>query len=167
MWRSAPTARSRWRDYPVGRFPVTNAVQSGYFRPAGLFRDAVHSGGDALVFSTYLGGWDWDWRERRVAVGDDGSVVAPGIQVSPNYPVYRLSSPRDPGIITTVGFPCWFPVAVRSSIRPIWAAAVEFGYRVVLDAGGNAILIGRTGSPPTSRRRMRFRRPAAEVRMGS
>ncbi|MBN1269686.1 MAG: SBBP repeat-containing protein [Kiritimatiellae bacterium] len=126
-------------------FPVTNAVQSAISGQPDLFVTRFTPAGDALEFSTYLGGWDWDYGEG-VAVGEDGSVVVVGISVSVNYPVFKAFQPTNAG-----GYDC-----VVSMLSPDGSALAystylggsgsDYGYRVALDADGDAIVVGRTAS---------------------
>ncbi len=66
-------------------FPVTNAIQS---EPGGL-REAIvaklNPAGDALVFSTYLGGRAND-TGYRLAVDADGATYVTGATASPDFP---------------------------------------------------------------------------------
>ena len=131
-------------------FPVKNAIQPTIsvqpdFFVSRFVPDTGPPPGYDLDFSTYIGGWDWDYGEG-VAVGADGSVVVVGITVSNNFPVSEAFQPTRPG-----GYDC-----AVSKLSPDGSAFVystylggsgdEFGYRVALDAGGNAIVVGRTAS---------------------
>ncbi|MBN2705333.1 MAG: IPTL-CTERM sorting domain-containing protein [Deltaproteobacteria bacterium] len=131
-------------------FPVINPIQPAISTQPDLFvsrlaPDAGPPAGYTLAFSTYLGGWDWDYGQG-VAVGEDGSVVAVGFTLSSNFPVFEAFQPAQPGY-----YDC--AVAKLSSDGSAFVystylggSGTEYGYRVALDAGGNAIVVGRTAS---------------------
>ncbi|MDD3603832.1 MAG: MBG domain-containing protein, partial [Kiritimatiellae bacterium] len=126
-------------------FPLANEVQSAISGQPDYFVTRFTPAGDALDVSTYIGGWDWDYGQGA-GVGADGSIVVIGITVSPNYPVSNAVQAVRPG-----GYDCGI-----SKLSPggntfeystyLGGSGDEFGYRVALDAAGNAIFIGRTSS---------------------
>ena len=102
--------------------------------------------GSSAVFSTYLGGSDFDY-PGAIAVDAGGNAVVTGYTFSPDFPV-------TPGAL--------FP-AIRSSVmayitklNPAGSALVystyfggsgaDFGFGVAVDAGGNAYVTGQTVS---------------------
>ena len=131
-------------------FPVINAIQSAISVQPDCFMsrlapDAGPPAGYTLDLSTYLGGWDWDYGQG-VAIDQDGSVVAVGVTVSPNFPVFEAYQSARPG-----GYDCAVSRFSPDGSTFVYSTYLggsgdEFGYRVALDAGGNAIVIGRTSS---------------------
>ncbi len=70
-------------------FPARNAYDSGYnggYREGFLLR--LSSSGDALKFSTYLGGRESDII-RRVVIDPSGAIVVAGSTTSTNFPVVK------------------------------------------------------------------------------
>ena len=126
-------------------FPVTNAIQASIMAQPDLFVTRFTPAGDALDFSTYLGGWDWDYG-AGIALGDNGSVVAIGIGVSLNYPTYEAYQPTNAG-----GYE-----AVVSQLSPAGTSFVystylggsgsDFGRAAAYDSNGAVIVVGRAES---------------------
>jgi len=72
-------------------FPVLNAIQEercpgGFLGGADLFVSIINGDGDALVYSTYLGGHSEDFAEA-MALGPDGSIYLTGVTFSTDFPV--------------------------------------------------------------------------------
>lgn len=126
-------------------FPVTNAIQSSIMAQPDLFVTRFTPAGDKLEFSTYLGGWDWDYG-AGIALGDDGSVVAVGIGVSQNYPTYEAYQPTNAG-----GYE-----AVVSQLSPagtsfvystyLGGSAGDYGRAAAYDTNGAVIVVGKADS---------------------
>ncbi|HNR94875.1 MAG TPA: SBBP repeat-containing protein [Kiritimatiellia bacterium] len=126
-------------------FPVTNAVQDSIRGQPDLFVTQLSPEGDKLQFSTYLGGWDWDYGSA-VALGDDGSVIAVGIAVSANYPVYEACQPANAGgyeaAVTRLS-PDGTPFVYSTYLG---GSGSDYGRAAVIDSNGAAIVVGRTES---------------------
>ena len=126
-------------------FPLVNPIQPAISGQPDLFVTRFAPNGQSLEFSTYLGGWDWDYGQG-VAVGHDGSVVAVGTSVANNYPVFKAFQTTNAG-----SYEC-----VVSKLSPdgtsfkystyLGGSGSEFVYRVALDADGHAVVVGRTTS---------------------
>jgi uncharacterized protein (TIGR03437 family) len=82
-------------DYPVtpGAIVQTNPAKFVNALDVNRRKDYPYSGflsrlspdGSSLLYSTYLGGSQWDYA-RTVAVGNDGRIVVGGVAVSPDFP---------------------------------------------------------------------------------
>jgi hypothetical protein len=126
-------------------FPLVNPIQPAISGQPDLFVTRFAPDGQSLEFSTYLGGWDWDYGQG-VAAGKDGSVVAVGTSVANNYPVFKAFQTTNAG-----GYEC-----VVSRLSPdgtefeystyLGGSGDEFIYRVAFDADGHAVVVGRTAS---------------------
>ena len=75
-------------------FPTKNAIQTTY---AGGDQDGfvaeLTPGGDALVFSTFLGGSNDEWGCCAVAIGPNGAIYVGGHTTSPDFPVKNSLQP--------------------------------------------------------------------------
>jgi hypothetical protein len=67
-------------------FPVTNAIQSARSGNLDLFVTRFNPAGDALEFSTYLGGGNQD-EARAVAVDTMGAIYVTGFTLSTDFPL--------------------------------------------------------------------------------
>ncbi len=69
-------------------FPTQAAIQpnrAGQYQDEDLFVAKIAANGDSLVYSTYLGGDNWD-RVRRIAVDGTGNAYLAGTTRSRNFP---------------------------------------------------------------------------------
>ena len=71
-----------------GNFPVTNAVQPWLGGEADVFVTKINSGGDTLLYSTYIGGTKVD-RAWGLTLDTLGNVYITGETESTNFPVTR------------------------------------------------------------------------------
>jgi hypothetical protein len=78
-----------------GTFPVTNALQSTRGGNRDLFITRFSPAGDALEFSTYLGGSNQD-EARGVAVDRMGAIYVTGFTLSTDFPVASSTHPFQP-----------------------------------------------------------------------
>jgi hypothetical protein len=78
-----------------GTFPVTNALQSTLAGNRDLFISRFNPAGDALEFSTYLGGSNHD-EPRSVAVDRMGAIYVTGFTLSTDFPVAPTTNPFQP-----------------------------------------------------------------------
>jgi hypothetical protein len=125
--------------------PVVNPIQAAISGQPDLFVTRFAPDGQSLEFSTYLGGWDWDYG-KAVAVDPDGSVVALGLSVSPNFPVYRAFQPANAGSYEAVVARLSPDGSALEYSTYLGGSGSEFGQAVALDADGNAVVVGQTQS---------------------
>jgi len=129
-------------------FPTLNA-----FQPAngGGFRDAfickVNPAGDALVFSTYLGGSDTEegW---GVDIEDNGGVTVTGMTGSTDFPTANALQPTHGGD-TRDAFVTKFSSNGSSVVYSTFLGGSdrEVGRDLQVDGDGNAYIVGETSSP--------------------
>ena len=125
--------------------PVVNPIQAAISGQPDLFVTRFAPDGQSLEFSTYLGGWDWDYG-KAVTVGADGRVVALGLSVSVNFPVYKAFQPTNAGSYEAVIARLSPDGSALEYSTYLGGGAEEFGQAVALDADGNAVVVGETKS---------------------
>lgn len=76
-----------------GDFPIKDAVQPTTDGSQDLFITKVNAQGSALVYSTYLGGNDFDY-PGSIAVDGAGNTYVSGHTFSPNFPTKNALQPR-------------------------------------------------------------------------
>ena len=126
-------------------FPVSNAIQSTMMGVSDFFVARFTPAGDALAFSTYIGGWNID-HAYGLALGDDGSAIAVGFSKSGNFPVYESYQATNAG-----DYDC-----IVTKLSPDGSAYVystylggggaDYARAVAVDAYGGAIVVGQTQS---------------------
>ncbi|MGA2966658.1 MAG: Ig-like domain repeat protein [Terriglobales bacterium] len=138
-------------------FPTMNPLQpkngSGGFGE-NAFISKINPSGSALVYSTYLGGGNYDGG-NGIAVDSAGNVYVTGFTQSPNFPTKNpLQSTLNGG----------YQDAFISEINPSGSAlvystylggggdiyipnAISDSYAIAVDSAGNAYITGSTNSP--------------------
>lgn len=125
-------------------FPVGNALQpqKGGFGDA--FVAKLNPAGDALVYSTYVGGGGGD-EARGVAVDESGNAYVAGYTDSWDFPA-----------TSTIGPPEWRKnvFVIKLDVTGVLTYATEIGgsgsedvHGIAVDAGGRAHIVGMTSSP--------------------
>jgi hypothetical protein len=116
-----------------------------------VFVTKLNPGGSALIYSTYLGGSGLDFG-RGIAIDNAGNAYVTGGTLSTDFPI-------TPGAFQTVcGDPdCGFGDAFVAKLDPsgstliystyLGGSSSEIGTAVTPDSGGNAYVVGGTGSP--------------------
>ena len=129
-------------------FPTTNPFQAGY---GGGDFDAfvvkINASGSAVVYSTYLGGNNYDGG-FAVAVDQTGSVYVTGRTVSETFPIVNAIQSVYSGFVDGDAF--------ITKINPSGSALIystylggdrrEVGTSIAVDPSGNAYVAGMTGS---------------------
>lgn len=128
-------------------FPKTNPIQANY---GGSLADAFvakfNPAGSQIVYSTYLGGNGNDG-VTGIAVDGNGSVNLTGVTFSSNFPVANAIQPNFGGgafdaFATTIN-----PAGTALTFSTyLGGTGDDRGYRVKLDARGNAYVAGSTES---------------------
>ena len=128
-------------------FPVVNAVQP---TPGGSFTsDAfvtrINPSGDALVYSTYLGGSKMDVGQG-IAVDSAGAAYVTGYTFSPNFPTASAMQPALVG--RTDAFATKFsPSGALAYSTYLGGRGGDNGLAIAVDASGQAYVAGGTTSP--------------------
>jgi hypothetical protein len=128
-------------------FPRLNAVQPTYHGGAyDVFVTQLSASGSALVYSTYLGGSDWD-QAQSIAVDDQGNAYITGQTSSLDFPVLNAFQPTIGGFHNDAFVTKLDPTGsalVYSTY--LGGSATDNGYRVAVDTDGSALVTGTTYS---------------------
>jgi len=124
-------------------FPTTAGVpQTVLHGPTNAFVAELNAAGNALVYSTYLGGNGNDWG-RAIAVDHSGNAYITGAaqeSAGTSFPVTNGSSPA-PGFLTEIN--STGSAFVYSIFVP---SPAGIGYGVAVDSSGHAYVTGSTGT---------------------
>jgi uncharacterized protein DUF4214/beta-propeller repeat-containing protein/all-beta uncharacterized protein/parallel beta helix pectate lyase-like protein len=127
-------------------FPILNALQSGF---GGHFGDAFItklSPAGSPVYSTYLGGTGVDGG-TSIAVDGAGNTYVTGATYSPNFPTANAAKASFSGVLSDA-----FAVKLNASGAALTystylgSSGDDRGYRVTVDASGNAYITGMSDS---------------------
>lgn len=126
-------------------FPLANAWQSTLGGLHDVYVTKLSAAGDALVFSTYLGGAGEDYG-RGVVFDAEGEISVVGITFSANFPL------RNPTQTQRSGGTDAFVARFHADGSPIFStylggAALEWGYEVAASTLGETVVVGYTESP--------------------
>ena len=129
-----------------GDFPTRTAYQSQYAGGSfDVFVTKLSSGGNALVYSTFLGGGGWDDGDG-IAVDASGSAFVTGVTSSTNFPTFKAFQGTNHGDYDVF-------VAKLSSSGTSLAYSTYLGgagpddaNSIAIDGTGAAYLTGRTRS---------------------
>ncbi len=126
-------------------FPAANAYQGSNAGGADAFVTKLSPSGSTLVYSTYLGGSNWELG-YGVAVDASGSAYVTGRTTSANFPTasaYQNSSGGlDDAFVTKLS-------ASGSSLdysTYLGGSSLDYGYGIAVDASGSAYIAGQTYS---------------------
>ncbi|MGA2325613.1 MAG: SBBP repeat-containing protein [Bryobacteraceae bacterium] len=127
-------------------FPSQSPYQATLQGTANVFVTKLSPAGNALVYSTYLGGSGWDWG-RGIAVDGAGSAYVTGSTDSANFPTQSAYQ------ATFQGGPC---DAFVTKLSPAGNALVystylggrgqDLGFGIAVDGAGSAYVTGYTDS---------------------
>jgi hypothetical protein len=76
-------------------FPTVNAIQPKYHGGTDAFLLELNSSGNGLLFSTFLGGSEFDYL-AFVTIDESGNVYAAGATSSLDFPVLHAAQPKTP-----------------------------------------------------------------------
>jgi hypothetical protein len=128
-------------------FPRLNAVQPTYHGGAyDVFVTQLSASGSSLVYSTYLGGSDWD-QAQSIAVDAQGNAYVTGQTSSLDFPVLNAFQPTLGGFGNDAFVTKLNPTGsalVYSTY--LGGSATDNGYRVAVDTDGSALVTGTTYS---------------------
>jgi hypothetical protein len=147
-------------------FPVTNAVQShfaftnsAYFNNANAFVTEIASNGSGIVFSTYLGGTNFDEGEG-IAVDASNFIYVTGFTDSTNFPntnsfqkYLNGSTNVDSGISPySLGSDAFVTKYFPTGSNYVYSTYLggtnsDFAYSIACDTSGNAYVAGLSTSP--------------------
>jgi hypothetical protein len=138
-------------------FPVTNAVQNRLAGTNNVFVTEIGAGGSPLIFSTYLGGANFDSGES-IALDAANNIYVTGFTSSTNFPITNaFTSVLNGGLLRRGGNNYFAYDAFVTKFSPSGANLVystflgstnnDVGYRIACDAAGNAYVTGYSASP--------------------
>jgi RHS repeat-associated protein len=136
-------------------FPILNAFQqtigSTYYYPD-AFVSKLNPAGNALVYSTYLGGSGNDFA-NGIAVDSSGDAYVTGVTVSTNFPVqnpFQVYVQWLPDAFVTklsaAGNALVYSTYLGASGAPWYAAGWTLGQAIAVDSSGSAYITGYTYS---------------------
>jgi hypothetical protein len=132
-------------------FPTANPLQpmnAGTVDDGDIFIAKLNAAGSALIYSTYLGGSDFDSAEGGIAVGHDGNAYVVGWTISADFP---LANPLQP-IRTGFSVDTFITRLNADGSALVYSTYFggsnnEFPQEIAVDGDGNAYITGDTSSP--------------------
>ncbi len=126
-------------------FPVASAIQSSLAGNNDVILVKVDPTGAALVFSTYIGGTDWD-SGSAIALAPTGEIYLTGVTWSPDYPVASAIQSTMGGV--TDAFVTEVDAAGTAIMMSTYLGGsdAENGNGLAVDASGNVYVAGDTKS---------------------
>jgi hypothetical protein len=128
-------------------FPMAHPVQATLVGGQNAFVTKLNAAGNALVYSTYLGGNNSD-AGRAIAVDSAGSAYVSG-SCGTNFPTTTGAFQRTPGTGgSSDAFVTKFNAAGSALVYSTLLGGnnVDFGYGIAVDSAGNAYVTGLTTS---------------------
>jgi hypothetical protein len=126
-------------------FPTVNPIQgsnAGYYD---AFVTKLNPAGSAIVYSTYLGGSDWD-EAHGIAVDSSGSAYITGATESTNFPTVNRIQGTNAGyhdVFVTKLNPGGSAIVYSTYLG---GSGWDYGYGIAVDSSGNAYITGATES---------------------
>ena len=122
-------------------FPTASPIQPANRGGDDVFLTKLNAAGDALVYSTYLGG-NCDECGFSIAVDPSGSAYVIGDTVSPNFPTANPIQPARGGQVDA--FVTKLNAAGNALVYSTYLGGSlnDFGFGIDLDAAGNAYVAG-------------------------
>ena len=138
-------------------FPVTNAVQNHLGGSNNVFVAEIGTGGSPLVFSTYLGGSNFDSGES-IALDAADNIYVTGFTSSTNFPLTNAFTTKVNGDLLRRGgknyvaddaFVTKFAPSGAGLIYSTYLGSTnnDVGYHIICDAAGDAYVTGDSASP--------------------
>ena len=126
-------------------FPYKDPLQGSYAHYGDAFITKVDPSGNALIYSTYLGGFDTDWG-YGIAVDSKGAVYVAGGTSSASFPIKNPIQENLAG-----GWDAFISKINASGSKLIYSTYLggsgnEFCLGIAMDSGGAAYVTGRTSS---------------------
>jgi hypothetical protein len=135
-----------------GNFPIANAYQpahgGGYYD---VFVTTLNQAGNGLVYSTYLGGSDWEVDPSGnfgpdVAVGLSGETFVTGTTRSINFPTHDAIQPAYGGGATDAFVANFDATGHLQYSTYLGGSGSDSGRRVAVDPTGAVVVAGATSS---------------------
>ncbi len=130
-------------------FPVKNAFQSSNNGLVNAFLSKLNADGNALVYSTYLGGNNFD-SGSGVAVDSHGNAYVTGFSISPDFPTknaFQNSWPGSPNFSSTAFLTKFDPAGTALVYSTyLGGSGGDQGDGIALDAQDHVFVTGATRS---------------------
>jgi len=122
-------------------FPTAHAIQSTNHGDYEVFVSKINAGGSALVYSTYLGGADWDFGSA-IAADATGNAYLTGYTYSTDFPTTQAIQPKLHG--KTDAFVSEISADGNSLVYSTYLGGNGYdnGEAIAVDARGNTYLSG-------------------------
>ena len=126
-------------------FPLKNAFQSTFKGVSEVFITKLDAAGDELIYSTYLGGDNWD-RGYGIAVDGDGCAYVTGYTMSTDFPV------RNAYQSTLTGFRTAFITKMNTAGNDLiystylGGSGSDYSNGIAVDSSGCVYVAGSTDS---------------------
>ncbi|MCA1032798.1 SBBP repeat-containing protein [Bacillus timonensis] len=126
-------------------FPTVNAIDANIDGPEDVFITKINSAGDAIVYSTYLGGSSNDFGQS-IAVDSAGNAYITGSTTSSNFPTVNAIDTSYNG--NEDAFVTKINAAGNAIVYSTFlgGSSVDRGNSIVVDSTGNAYIAGATRS---------------------
>ena len=127
-------------------FPILNPYQATYRGMGDAFVSKLNSSGSALIYSTYLGGGDWD-EGFGIAINGAGNAFVTGLTYSTDFPTQNPMQATLRGT-NSDAFVSKLSGTGNSMIFSTYlgGSSDDNGLNIAVDAGGNALVTGITAS---------------------
>jgi len=126
-------------------FPSKDPIQASEAGDGDAFVAKIDADGSALVYSTYLGGSDFDYG-RGIAVDGSGNAYITGSTVSDNFPT------KNPIQASKAGYQDAFVAKIDADGSALvystylGGSFIDYGYGIAVDGSGNAYITGYSDS---------------------
>ena len=141
-------------------FPTVNPIQAAcpgcQFSGGSVFVTKLNAAGSGLVYSTYLGGSDYD-RGSGIAVDSSGDAYITGFTGSTDFPTVNAIQPTCDGLLSNQaafvtelnadGSALLYSTYLGCSNYVLYYSAGALGSGIAVDSSGNAYVTGTTGAP--------------------
>jgi hypothetical protein len=131
-----------------GNFPTVGPLQSTIGGGRDVFVAKLNAAGSALLYSTYLGGSDWD-EGSAIAVDSAGNAYVTGSTVSGNFPT--ASPPLEAAFSVYRAYHAFVAKLNASGSALLYSTylggnVADYGNGIAVDSAGNAYVVGETAS---------------------
>jgi Beta-propeller repeat len=128
-------------------FPTKNPIQAAFGGGSDDgFLTKLNSSGSAIVYSTYIGGSEYD-QGRALAVDSNGNAYLTGITESPNFPTKNPIHAKFSGKQDTFALKVNAAGSALVYSTYLGGSGNDVGHAMAVDAAGNAYITGLTNSP--------------------
>ncbi len=126
-------------------FPVVNALQGAHGGATDAFLTKIDAAGTAIVYSTFLGGTDYD-RAHGIAVDGSGAVYLAGDTVSADFPAMNPIQAVNAG--SSDAFAAKIDPTGQAMVYSTYLGGtmVDYCNGIAIDSAGAAYIVGTTNS---------------------